>query len=174
MPAGNEAPVAFIANGTSSSIQILGMGQQLPLSVGNAIGAGPNLVSWDPRSKQSITYIPDTDFNVNIWAHEANTAVGLIGNATTGFYEQVVMVTADGDDGCDRSDPTCGIEAKPMAYFMKDYVKVRPPSLVLPCLLGVLHVFICFSLVSRLRWRWRWTKAAARRCGLKASRTMAS
>lgn len=128
-------------------IQILGMGEQLPLSVGNCISAGPNLVSLDPNSQIPITYIPPTDFNVNIWAHEANTAVGLISKKVSQqvqnskkkniakkttekisdkiSYDTVVLVTADGDDKCAGDDPSCGIEAKPMAYFMKDFLNVR-------------------------------------------------
>jgi len=122
---GNESPVTFIANKTRSSMRILSMGEQLSTrDVQNCLSAGPNLVSWNKEKKESETYIPATDFNVNIWGHTANSAVGLTASdPSSGVYEQLVLATANGYDGCDRSDPTCGIEAYPMAYFMKDFVK---------------------------------------------------
>jgi hypothetical protein len=76
------------------------MGEQLPESVGNAIAAGPNLVSYNSETKSSETDIPTKDFNVNIWEHAASSAIGLIGQP--GNYDQFVMATADGDDSCAR------------------------------------------------------------------------
>jgi hypothetical protein len=32
---------------------------------------------------------------------------------------------SDGHDGCPRSDPTCGMEAKPMAHFLIDVIKAE-------------------------------------------------
>lgn len=32
---------------------------------------------------------------------------------------------SDGHDGCPRDDPRCGMEAKPMAHFLIDVVKVE-------------------------------------------------
>lgn len=100
---GNERPVAFIVGDkspTTSEIVILKMGEQLPLTVGNAIAAGPNLVSFNSKTKTSESYIPAEDFNVNIWEHAASSAIGLIGEP--GHFDQFVMVTADGDDNCAR------------------------------------------------------------------------
>lgn len=122
----NEDPVAFVCNGPKSYIQMLGMGEQLPLSVGNAIAAGPNLVKWDKETKTSVVYIPPSDFNFNIWEHSSNTAVGLRTDSTNSVATEAVFVVSDGRDSCSRKDPTCGMEAIPMAYFMKDFLKVNP------------------------------------------------
>eukprot|EP01125_Pyxidicula_operculata_P006852 TRINITY_DN2351_c0_g1_i2.p1 TRINITY_DN2351_c0_g1~~TRINITY_DN2351_c0_g1_i2.p1 ORF type:complete len:280 (+),score=87.57 TRINITY_DN2351_c0_g1_i2:560-1399(+) len=124
---GYEVPVALVINGTSSNFQILSMGQQLdPKVVKNAIAAGPNLVSLDTSGSTPSPYvnIPWDDFNVNIWEHAANTAVGLKSSSgSVSKVDRIVLVTADGDDNCASSDPSCGIEAEPMAYYMKDFIK---------------------------------------------------
>lgn len=120
-----DAPVALVINGTNSRVNILPRAGRLPQNVQDAIGAGPNLVSYDASTNAPFVNIPYWDFNVNIWEHAANTAVGLVQNVRhPSVQEKLIMVTADGNDSCSRSDPTCGIAAEPMAYFMKDYLKV--------------------------------------------------
>lgn len=82
------------------------------------LSCGPNLVSF--RDGHAVYDVPTWDYGLNRWEHSANAAIGLLGrpgNSTT-----FVMVASDGHDGCPRSDPTCGVAAEPMAYFLKDFV----------------------------------------------------
>lgn len=155
---GYNVPTALVLNGTSSYIINMNKAGKLPSSVQNAIGSGPNLVSWSSSSNSTYANVPSDDENVNKYSHAANTAVGLIAPSPAtdpNFVETLVLVTADGHDGCKYAcgrvhvrvrwrgrsidsrnvarhvcahrftDPTCGITAEPMAFFMKDFLKVR-------------------------------------------------
>lgn len=117
-----NVPVALIANGTKSKIRIMERGGTFNNEVQNAIAAGPNLVSFD--GQKPFFNIPYDDVNINIWEHSSNTAIGLVRDSTKDYYQvsNVLLVTADGSDGCSDDDPTCGIEAWPMGYFMKDFL----------------------------------------------------
>lgn len=114
---GFNRPTSLIINGTNSSIIVQNMGDRLPPWVQNAIAAGPNLVSWD---NGPVYGVPALDENVNRWEHSSNSAIGLMGSP--GNFSEIVMVVSDGSDSCASSDPTCGISAEPMAYFMKDLI----------------------------------------------------
>lgn len=117
---GFSHPAALIINGTNSRIQVLSRGQNLGPDVApNVIANSPNLVSWD--NGKPVFGIPRLDWGLNRWEHSANCAVGLLG--VPGAMHTLAMVVTDGHDGCPRSDPTCGMEAEPMAYFMLDQIK---------------------------------------------------
>lgn len=125
---GYNVPVALIANGTSSQIVIMSKGQRLPNTVANAIAAGPNLVSYNSTSKSSFVDIPQDDYNVNIWGHGADTAIGLVLNEATPssssslLSKTLLMATVDGHNGCHVKDATCGIFPRPLGFFMKDFL----------------------------------------------------
>ena len=122
---GYNVPVALVINGTASYVEIMSKAGKLPPQVQNAIAAGPNLVSFDGSA--SYINIPRNDENINIWEHAANTAAGLIAAAPGSsplVMQTLVMVTANGHDSCFPTNPTCGITAEPMAYFMKDFIGV--------------------------------------------------
>ncbi len=109
---GLSHPVALVMNGTSSRLVLLRRGEQLD---------APNVLANSPLLVLGGRFaIPADDLGLNRWSHSSNSAVGLLGKS--GAMEEMVMVASDGHDGCARSDPTCGIEAEPMAYFMLDVV----------------------------------------------------
>lgn len=121
---GYARPAALVCDGAKSSVVVMHRGELLPPGTSYAIAAGPNLVSSsDSSANASFVDIPLDDFNVNIWEHASNTAVGLVGQA--GDANSVVFAVADGHDGCHLKDSTCGITAHRMAYFMKDFVGAR-------------------------------------------------
>ena len=64
--------------GTFSTIEVLHRGEQVADAVQTAIGAGPNLVSFDASQGSSYVDIPSDDDNINILEHAANSAVGLV------------------------------------------------------------------------------------------------
>lgn len=131
---GYNRPTALIVNGTLSYVQLQTKGATPPLGAENVITAGPNLVSTfyneDNDTRTTEVHIPKDDENLNILGTNANTAVGLTnkrnvnqsGPLTT--FDTMYMVTFDGRDGC-LFDPTCGVSARPLAYFMKDYLHVE-------------------------------------------------
>jgi hypothetical protein len=109
---GNSRPAALVLReegGGAPHIEVLRRGGRLSPTVIDAIGAGPNLVSVVNGS--SVVDIKPDDDNVNIYEHAANAAVALRGG-------ELLLVTADGHDGCKRADPTCGIGAHPFAAFL--------------------------------------------------------
>jgi len=117
---GYNAPTAFVMNGTNSNIFVMPHGGSLGPAYPDVIAAGPNLVSWENNGP--VYGVPWYDENLNRWEHSANTAIGLLG--VPGAFHTLVLVVADGTDSCSRWDSTCGIEATPMAYFMKDQIGV--------------------------------------------------
>jgi len=115
---GYDAPAVLTMASTNSSIFLMERGGRLGPEYPDAIAAGPLLVDY--VNGESVYGIPWWDTNVNRWAHSSNTAIGLLG--VPGAYHTLVMVVTDGSDSCSRWDQTCGIEAEPMAYFMKDKI----------------------------------------------------
>ena len=111
---GFSHPVAFVMNGTASRLVPLRRGQQLDAP--DALANSPLLV-LDGRFA-----IPPDDLGLNRWEHSSNAALGLLGEGATA---ELVLAVSDGHDGCPRSDPSCGIEAEPMAYFMLDVVRAQ-------------------------------------------------
>ena len=89
-------------------------------------------MSYNTTTRQPEVYIPPDDDNINILEHAANTAVGMYGPPpgssgvlpTGGPFHALVMVTANGHDGCSWLNATCGINAYGMAYFMRDALNV--------------------------------------------------
>ena len=123
---GYARPTTLVIDGPRSDIVIQGRGDPAPAGAMNAIGAGPNLVSYDETIGAYVN-IPADDHNVNIVEHAANTAVGLrriVGPDGESIVTGLVLVTADGRDGCPETDATCGIDAYRMAYFMRDALNV--------------------------------------------------
>ena len=64
--------------GAASTIEVLHRGEPVADSVQTAIGAGPNLVSFDASTGLSYVDIPSDDDNINIIENAANSAVGLV------------------------------------------------------------------------------------------------
>ena len=64
--------------GSASTIEVLHRGEPVADSIQTAIGAGPNLVSFDASTGTSYVDIPSDDDNINILEHAANSAVGLV------------------------------------------------------------------------------------------------
>jgi len=81
-----------------------------------AIGAGPNLVSYDAAKNASFVDIQGD--NVNIVEHASNTGLALRG-------AEFMLVTFDGEDGCTEYKPTCGINSHQFAAFLLDHLDVH-------------------------------------------------
>jgi hypothetical protein len=111
---GFSHPVAFVMNGTASYLVPLRRGQQL--DVPDALANSPLLVLGGRYA------IPVDDLGLNRWSHSANAAVALRGQEAEA---ELILVASDGRDSCPRSDPSCGIDAEPMAYFMLDVVQAE-------------------------------------------------
>lgn len=121
---GYSRPAVLALGGIKSTIEVLYRGETVDDSVANAIGAGPNLVSFDASTMQSYIDIPEDDDNINIYEHAANTAVGLIySDATKKETNTLLFVTTDGSDECGPLDYTCGLNSRNLASLMKDYFK---------------------------------------------------
>ncbi len=88
----------------------------------NGIAAGPNLISEDASGRPFINI---KGLNVNIIEHSSNTAVGLVRRSPGGPMSTMFMVVSNGRDSCKSSDPTCGLNAMHMAYFLKDFLGVN-------------------------------------------------
>ena len=122
---GYSRPAVAILDGKDSSIQILHRGETVERSVQNAIGAGPNLVSYDSTTGQSFIDIPSDDDNINILEHAANTAIAFIyDQSNPSVVAKTLLVTTDGSDECGPFQVGCGLNAKNFASFLKDYLKV--------------------------------------------------
>ncbi len=107
-------------DGFDSNIWTLHRGETAPESVQNAIGAGPNLVSYNATSKESYVDIPKDDDNINILEFAANTAIGVKLNTETGKATHILLITTDGSDECGPSDPSCGLNMYTLGGLMKD------------------------------------------------------
>lgn len=118
--AGNSMPVAMVLDYPPSIAQLT-RGARLPSTVQNAIGAGPNLVSYNVTSSTSFVDIKGD--NVNILEHASNTAVALRTDAAN--VTHLVLTTFDGIDGCVEYNPKCGINAHQFASYLLDHVGVR-------------------------------------------------
>lgn len=108
---------------SASSIEVLYRGEQVDDSVNSAIGAGPNLVSFDAETGESFVDIPVDDDNINRLVYEATTAVGIIHDTTNPsniIAKELVMVTTDGSDSCRLTERYCGLEAVNLASLMKE------------------------------------------------------
>lgn len=127
---GYSRPAILEINGLASRINVVHRGESCDRSVKNAIGAGPNLVSYNASTAQSFIDIPEDDDNINIFEHAANTAVGLqLATASSGSSAlkatSMIMITTDGSDECGRKDITCGLNSEDLASLMKDHFMVQ-------------------------------------------------
>mmetsp|Transcript_31533 Transcript_31533/g.43278 ORF Transcript_31533/g.43278 Transcript_31533/m.43278 type:complete len:336 (-) Transcript_31533:214-1221(-) len=121
---GYSRPAVLELDGTLSTIEVMNRGDAAPQTVSNAIGAGPNLVSYDSASQSSFIDIPSDDDNINILEHAANTAVGLVLSDTEPHLATtLLMVTTDGSDECGPKDITCGLNSRDLASLLKDHFK---------------------------------------------------
>lgn len=111
---GNSVPALLALNGSSTHIKVQRRGEGPPQGLLNGIAAGPNLITAGKIDIEGL--------NVNIIEHSSNTAAGLRGRRADGGFAELVLVVADGHDGCKASDPTCGISALPMAHFMLEVI----------------------------------------------------
>lgn len=107
---------------TASKIEVMQRGEQPWERVNSAIGAGPNLLSYDASTQTTYVDIPADDDNINRLVYEAATAVGIVMDT---FYDEmsakeIVMVTTDGSDKCKPTERYCGLEAANLATLMKD------------------------------------------------------
>jgi hypothetical protein len=122
---GYSRPAVAILDGKNSAIQVLHRGETVERKVQNAIGAGPNLVSYDSTTGQSFIDIPSDDDNINILEHAANTALAFIfDESNPSVVTKTLLVTTDGSDECGPFQEGCGLNAKNFASFLKDYLKV--------------------------------------------------
>ena len=119
---GYSRPAVVQTTGGNSdwSISVLSRGEQ-PKGAAAALGAGPNLVSFD--GIKSFIDIPSDDDNINIHEHAANTAIGLLIDSATGKAVKAIMVTTDGSDECGRLDSSCGINAPNFASLLLNHFK---------------------------------------------------
>jgi hypothetical protein len=112
-----------------SSIDVLHRGEA-PIdsdTLPHAIGAGPNLISYNFTTGESYVDIPSDDDNINRVVYEATTAVGLVQTLENGALKtnEVIMVTTDGSDSCMPFERFCGLEANNLATLMRDVFKVQ-------------------------------------------------
>eukprot|EP01033_Poteriospumella_lacustris_P001047 gene1048-757_t len=129
---GYSRPAILAINGEQSTIDVVHRAETVGDDVANALGAGPNLVSFNATSGESFVDIPEDDDNINILEHAANTAVGVIYGssskkigsavkATADSTGKMIFVTTDGSDECGPKDITCGLNSKDLASLMKDH-----------------------------------------------------
>jgi hypothetical protein len=88
---GYNLPVSLVLNGTSSYFVVQDAAARLPSDVKNAIGCGPNLVSWDASSQKGVYGVPFFDESLNRFG--SLTCVCLFTGVQMGSFRQC----------CDRS-----------------------------------------------------------------------
>lgn len=121
---GNSRPAVMLLNGDESAIEVLQRGESPAPGVPNALGAGPNLVSWNASAGAAFVDIPKDDDNVNRVVREAATAAGLVQHMDDATGKLVasaaVLVTTDGSDSCHVWEEWCGLQLKHLATLMRD------------------------------------------------------
>jgi exopolysaccharide biosynthesis protein len=129
---GYSRPAILEINGQESRINVVHRGETSDHTVRTAIGAGPNLVSFNFETGESFVDIPADDDNINILEHAANTAVGLqlasstsMTGTTSTKATTMIMITTDGSDECGPKDITCGLNSKDLASLMKDHFNTQ-------------------------------------------------
>jgi hypothetical protein len=117
---GFSRPAILSIDGADTTIEVKHRGETVAADKLNAIGAGPNLVSYNATSKTSYVDIPADDDNINIIEYAANTAVAVKFDTETGKATHILLVTTDGSDECGPSQPTCGINMYSLGGLLKD------------------------------------------------------
>ena len=117
---GFSRPAVLSIDGENTNIEVLHRGETVAENIQNAIGAGPNLVSYDPITKSSYIDIPADDDNVNDLDWAAKSAVGVKFDTATGKATHIMLLTTDGNDGCKYNDISCGLDMKSVASLLKD------------------------------------------------------
>jgi exopolysaccharide biosynthesis protein len=117
---GFSRPAVMSFDGENTNVQVLHRGETVGDEVQNAIGAGPNLVSYNSTTKTSYVDIPADDDNINILEYAANTAVAAKLNPDTGKATHVMLMTTDGSDECGPSMPSCGLNMEGLGELLKE------------------------------------------------------
>ena len=117
---GFSRPTVMTFDGENTTIEVLHRGETVADSVQTAIGAGPNLVSYNATSKEAYVNIPADDDNINLLEFAANTAVAVKLDTETGKATHILLVTTDGSDECGPTDPSCGLNMQTLAGMLKD------------------------------------------------------
>ena len=123
---GFSRPAVLKLEQLNTSIEVLHRGETVEKHVKSAIGAGPNLVSYNAETGVSYVDIPSDDDNINRLVYEATTAVGLSRYTIDGTKKvdtetmggTLIMVTTDGSDSCLPKDDYCGLIAPNLASLM--------------------------------------------------------
>jgi exopolysaccharide biosynthesis protein len=121
---GYSRPAIISLDGQNSNIEVLNRGDQVNDNIQNALGAGPNLVSFNTTSGKSFTDIPSDDDNINRLVYEATASVGFQIDKNTGLRTSLIMVETDGSDSCKPSDSYCGIIAKDLAMLLQEAFQI--------------------------------------------------
>lgn len=116
---GFSRPAVLSIDGENTDIDVLHRGETVAENIQNAIGAGPNLVSYDPLTKSSYIDIPADDDNSNDHEWAAKTAVGVKFDTATGKATHIMLLTTDGNDGCNY-ELSCGLDMQGVASLLKD------------------------------------------------------
>lgn len=122
---GFSRPAIMSFEGENTNIKVLHRGETVGDEVQNAIGAGPNLVSYNATTKTSYVDIPADDDNINNLEYAANTAVAAKLDTETGKATHILLVTTDGSDECGPSDPSCGLNMETLGGLLKDQYGVH-------------------------------------------------
>lgn len=122
---GYSRPAVLKIDKTASDIDVLYRGETVDDSVAHAIGAGPNLVSYNADTGESYVDVPKDDDNVNKLVYEATAAVGLVLSAQSEAGQQpasteMVLVTTDGSDACMPNEPYCGLVSPNLGSLMRE------------------------------------------------------
>lgn len=117
---GFSRPAVMSFDGDKADVWVLHKGETVGDDVQTAIGAGPNLVSYNSTTKESFVDIPADDDNINLLEFAANTAVGIKLDTETGKATHILLVTTDGSDECGPTDPSCGLNMYSLGGLLKE------------------------------------------------------
>lgn len=121
---GYSRPAVIALDGQNSYIEVLNRGDQVSDNVQNALGAGPNLVSYNTTTSTSYTDIPSDDDNINRFVYEATASVGFKIDKTTGLRTSLIMIETDGSDSCKPNESYCGIFANDLAKLLQEAFQI--------------------------------------------------
>lgn len=117
---GYSRPAVIELDGVNTKIEVLHRGETVDDSVKNALGAGPNLLSFNATTGEAYVDVPSDDDNINKVVYEATASVGLNLDPKTGLVTSLVMVETDGSDDCLPNQDWCGIFAKDLGALHKE------------------------------------------------------